>query len=259
MKISFYSDLHTEFDLGDPWYPPVLPDTDVVILAGDCFVAGYYDDVSWLENVIIQQRGKEIIFVPGNHDFYGVTSIESFNQTMEALEGAHRRFHYLNNKAVEIGGVVFHGTPLWSAFNAYGPVMEIETMAYTRNRVADFTRIPNLTPEKMREMGLEARKWLRRSLEEHKGKRSVIVTHFPPLLQCENPHYDISPLSPYFNNNIGPLISEFDDVELFIYGHNHFNRQFEWCDVKFMTNQRGYPKEGSYMGESFDPSIVVEI
>lgn len=257
MKISFYSDLHTEFDLGTPWYPPVIPEVDVVILAGDCFVAGYYDDVSWLKTVITQQREKQIIYVPGNHDFYGATSMETFHRSLEILEDAHKRFHYLNNKSVDIGGVMFHGTPLWTTFEAYGPVMGIEAMQYVRNRIADFSRIPDMTPEKMSSLGYEAKNWLRKSLEVYKNHRNIVVTHFPPVLACENPHYDVSPLSPYFNNHLSWL--SYLNVEMFIYGHNHYNRKFEWNDVTFLCNQKGYPKEGRYMGDKFDPNIIVEI
>ena len=62
MKIRVLSDLHLEFQ---SWTPPSVP-ADVVVLAGD--IASGADGIHWGREHFPE---SEIIYVPGNHEFFG--------------------------------------------------------------------------------------------------------------------------------------------------------------------------------------------
>jgi predicted phosphodiesterase len=62
MKLHILSDLHTEF--AD--FEPPETDADIVILAGDIGVG--LGGLSWVARHL---SDRPIIYVPGNHEFYG--------------------------------------------------------------------------------------------------------------------------------------------------------------------------------------------
>jgi predicted phosphodiesterase len=92
MKLHILSDLHIEFAHFE------LPETDadVIVLAGDVGVGT--TGVEWITK---QASNKPIIYVPGNHEFYGhgISLIE------ELKNAAPCNVHVLDNEQVVIDGV----------------------------------------------------------------------------------------------------------------------------------------------------------
>ena len=109
MKIHVLSDLHTEFA---PFHPPET-DADVVVLAGDVGVGtrGVPMIREWFPD-------RPVVYVAGNHEFYR----EAIPRLSEKIAGAAEgtRVHYLENRAVVIGGVRFLGCTLWTDFDVFG-------------------------------------------------------------------------------------------------------------------------------------------
>ena len=105
MRIRLLSDLHLEFC---PWDPPRVA-ADVVVLAGDIHngLAG----IRWAA----EQFSVPVIYVPGNHEYDGHDIIK-LRERWRAPEWPDH-VHVLDDRAVEIAGVRFVGSTLWTDFN----------------------------------------------------------------------------------------------------------------------------------------------
>ncbi len=80
------------------------------ILAGD--IATGANGIGWARTAF---PDKEIVYVTGNHEFYGGTyelQIEELRREAEA-----KGVHFLERGRAEIGGITFLGATLWTDFN----------------------------------------------------------------------------------------------------------------------------------------------
>jgi predicted phosphodiesterase len=92
MRIRVYSDLHLEFG---PFDPPSSADVDVVVLAGDIDVKG--------RGVAFAERFPcPVVYVPGNHEYYGGSIPRLTEKLKEAARGSH--VHVLDGDSVVLGG-----------------------------------------------------------------------------------------------------------------------------------------------------------
>jgi len=240
MKIAVYSDLHLEFN--KDLKLNVADEVEVIVLAGDIVVG---KESKFITNLCSQYPDKEIVYVAGNHEYYK-GDVAEFDMFYENLSNEIRNLHFLNNKAVEIGGVMFHGTTLWTGFNSKGEAWRsIGKMEAERN-ISDFYTIKirgsRMSADIMEGLHKQSVQWLHRSLQEHSNKTNVVVTHWPPLIECKHPHIEPNTLDSYFNNDLQELVSECN-IDLWCYAHNHWSDEFKLYGTRFISNQLGYPRE----------------
>src|SRR5579872_7433560 len=109
VKIRVLSDLHLEIQ---DWTPPHT-EADIIILAGDI-----HSGVRGVEWARLQFPLIPILYVPGNHEFYG----RDLQETLSDLQKAGRRFgvDVLCGRGVVIGGLRFLGTTLWTDYALHG-------------------------------------------------------------------------------------------------------------------------------------------
>lgn len=105
MKLYVLSDLHLEFST----FEPFKTDADVVVLAGD--IGKGTSGIEWARNAF---PDKEIVYVPGNHEFYGTQRPE----TLAGMRIAAQKngVHLLDKDELVIGNVHFLGCTLWTDF-----------------------------------------------------------------------------------------------------------------------------------------------
>lgn len=117
MRLIVVSDLHLEF--GPFSFPATLPEFDVAVFAGDVHVP-IKEAIHWLayERVCGALKGKPIIYVPGNHEFYR----QEMKSSLVEGEGAATQagIHLLNRRAIVIDGVRFVGAILWTNYRLLG-------------------------------------------------------------------------------------------------------------------------------------------
>jgi Calcineurin-like phosphoesterase superfamily domain len=129
MKLHILSDLHLAvFGLDRP-----ETDADVVILAGDI---GRPDEaVAWARHF-----GKPVLYVPGNHEFYG-GSIDGTAAELGRLS-AGTCIRVLDNAEIVIGPIRFLGATLWTDFGLFGKgENKTAAMAEGQRLLRDFSRI----------------------------------------------------------------------------------------------------------------------
>lgn len=262
MRISLYSDLHLEMVVHRKgalaWEPPVL-DVDVVILAGD--IGSHAHGIEWAATAFRKlPASPEIIYVVGNHEYYGA-HIEEL--TAELRKAAKRLgVHFLENDVIEIAGVRFLGTALWSDFKLYGSDERmINSIHAARNYISDYSTIFGvdqkfIEPRDTIQLHRDARAFLERELAKPFDGKTVVVTHFAPHRGCIAARFDGEALTPYFTVDMSPLMQKYP-IALWAFGHTHGNVDFVaegGCRV--ISNQRGYPSE---LNSDFRDNLVIEV
>lgn len=270
MKLLILSDLHLEF------LPLILDsnDADVVVLAGD--IALGVDGISWGRKSFPHQ---EVVYVAGNHEFYG----HDWDTLLDDLREEARRqnVHFLENDAVDIGGVRFLGTGLWTDFDLFGVAYRAMTMRTAQQYMTDFARIsvarpqdgfdprkgkagpdrqPLLTPEVWRARHLASREWLQARLAEPTHNKTVVVTHFLPGMQSVAERFKRDFTSAAFASNLDGLMGR---AALWVHGHTHDSFDYTLNGTRVVCNPRGYCEfSGSGMeceNRLFDAEKMVEI
>ena len=246
MKVHLVSDLHAGFRA------PELPETgaDVLVLAGDVDVGlrGMELAKAWSARV-------PVIYVAGNHEYYGEAIPRHTQRLAAAAEGSD--VHFLENRSVEIGGVRFLGCTLWTDFDLFGARMV--AMAAAQEVMNDFRKI-RVSPEfrRLRPRDLEAvhatsLRWLLACLEEPFAGPTVVVTHHAPSLRSCRPDLRSDPVTPAFASDLGWLLD--GRAALWLHGHTHFSCDYEVGGTRVVSNQYGYPGENT----GFDPACVLDV
>lgn len=247
MKLHVLSDLHTEFA------PFELPDTgaDVLVLAGDVGMG-----LSGLELAARWARVRPVVYVAGNHEYYR-EAIPRLTRRL-AAEAKGTGVHFLEDRAVEVGGVRFLGCTLWTDFDLFG---ERAYSAQAAQAAMNDFRLIRKDPEFRRFLPGDARqihqksiRWLVEALETPFDGPTVVVTHHAPGLRSVQPHYRDHPVTAAYASDLEWLLD--GRAALWIHGHTHFSADYQVGGTRVLSNQRGYPDEPA---EGFDPQLVVEV
>ncbi|MDD4912222.1 MAG: metallophosphoesterase [Sideroxydans sp.] len=251
MKIHILSDLHIEYTV----YEPAAVEADVIVLAGDICLSTR--GIAWAR---MAWPDKEIVFVPGNHEYYrSEMGIE--NEQMEMAAKVYG-VHVLNRGEVVIDGVRFLGATLWTDFKLFGEAERPWAYAAGLNGLRDFRVIDfgvnTFMPQDSAEINAEDVAWLENKLKHERfDGATVVVTHHLPSSHSVAERYRKELLSACF-------ASDFDNLmgysKLWIHGHTHDSFDYELNGTRVVCNPRGYCKLGQPPeNPTFDPNLVIEI
>ncbi len=247
MKLHLLNDLHIEFEDFEP--PPT--DADVVVLAGDIGVG--LEGLRWAK---VSFPDKPVIYVPGNHEFYH-HDIALIGELKAQSPGY---IHVLDNDQVEIDGVRFLDSILWTDFALFGEADKFLAMQQAQQRVADFAIIQNqgqrFTPGDAIKLHEASRNWLAVTLAEPFDGKTVVVTHHAPSPRSVHPRYASDLLTPAFASNMEDLMDG-DRAVFWIHGHMHESYDYEIYGSRVVCNPRGYALKA--LNLEFRPDWVVEI
>jgi len=242
VKLQVMSDLHLErYAEDDGWKLvrslPVL--AEVLVLAGDITPL---DDravaakrLGWLCS-----RWKHVVYVPGNHEYYGCTPWMA-EAALDALEGElpNLRLLKVGRTWAEPSLPRFVGCTLW--FRARAP----------SRYLADFRLIRDFTPWVYEEND-RAKAWLAETV----GPGDVVVTHHMPSSRSVHQRYLVSPLNDYFLSSEMKTIAERKPA-LWLHGHSHEAVDYRLHETRILSNPKGYPLESK--ATTFNPALVVEV
>lgn len=234
MRLAIGSDLHLEFG------GVALTNTgaDVLVLAGDICVARKLP-LAWFFDIC--EEFSHVIYVPGNHEYYGSDIDHMIPKLKRDLE-CFSNLHVLNNETVEINGVTFAGSTLWSSLDNRNPL----TMHKVQRGMNDFyqifmdthpTFIHNHPPR------LSTDRWC----DEHAAavafllhaNADVIITHFSPSYQSCSEKYLTSSINPGFHSDLNWLIEKLAP-SMWIHGHTHDAFDYSIAKTRVICNPRGY-------------------
>lgn len=267
-RILIYSDLHLEFG---PYTPPPDLAYDVVILAGDIHTPGTRG-VRWAQRKAVF-GGKPVIYVPGNHEYYGQPRAMQLALMRDIAAGSNVRL--LDRDACEVAGVRFLGVTLWTDFRLYehlgipGP----EAAEIAGGRMNDFRLIQEghetdedgaepFRPEDALQEHELGRAWLLQQLAQPVAPGdlpTVVVTHHAPTPRSVAEAFDGHPLSPAFASDLPAEF--FDRARLWVHGHIHANSDYRVGATQVVCNPRGYCEPHSEVTDNpgFDPRLVITV
>lgn len=244
LRLQIVSDLHREHvsNAHDP-----APDIDVLIAAGD--IDNGTNALPWLA----MHKAKRKIYVPGNHEFYGRCMIS----TRAALrsEAVRLGIDLLDNDVVEIEGVAFVGSTLWSDFlvmrRDHDPdrlsepdrvLHRLHASRYAQQRMNDYRVIRFgerlLLPSDTLRLHQDSVAFVDAALSAAK-KPTVVVTHHGPTPESIHPQYDDNSLNGAFVSDLRPLISRHAPV-LWVHGHTHSTIDYVCGRTRVVANPHGY-------------------
>lgn len=237
-----WSDLHDEF-----WGGFDLPDlsapVDGVLIAGDTHTLGRHLDIP---AQAARKYGCPVVVIWGNHEPYGSIWSELLadeTRQFEVLRDEGLDIRVLHGAVTEIAGVRIIGATLWTNLKLYPPFEYLARMmvsAYVQDKAAIFDALK----------------------EPHEGP-SVVMTHHLPVRQLIAPWRMIGGEDKRAMNN-GFACDLWDeirsyDIHTWVWGHSHegdsWSGEGEHGDIRFITNQRGYPGEGP----CFDAAFMLKV
>jgi predicted phosphodiesterase len=253
MKLNILSDLH----LGQGALPWPRNDADVVILAGD--IGRPAEAVAWSARL-----GKPVLYVPGNHEFYGGSIAETAAQ-MKAL-CAGTQVQVLDDDEVQLGGVRFLGSTLWTDFLLFGDgdgrAAAVEEgfrfmRDYQRIQVSEATGTL-FTPLDAAALHQRHAAWLAHRLAQPHDGPTVVITHHAPSARSIHPRFAHSRLNACFVSDADALVAA-SGARLWVHGHTHDSFDYVIQDTRVLCNPRGYFHEGAQENAAFNPHLVVDI
>jgi predicted phosphodiesterase len=253
VTLNILSDLH--LSLGALQIPE--NDADLVILAGD--VARPREATSWASRL-----AKPVLYVPGNHEFYGASIGDTLDELKRLCAGTN--IHVLDNEEINLEGVRFLGTTLWTDFMLFGSgPQRAAAMHEALGFMRDFSRIragqaPGelFTPNDAVELFNIHAGWLARKLAEPYGGPTVVITHHAPSRKSIHPRFSDSLLNACFVSDAEHLIDR-SRVRLWIHGHTHDSFDYIVNGTRVVCNPRGYARGGVNENPLFDPNFLAEI
>jgi Icc-related predicted phosphoesterase len=229
MRISYMSDLHCEFhaDGGKSFVGSLDPaGIDVLVLAGDIAVG---DGIGQVLDLFCRRYDKAtVVYVHGNHEFYGTTR-ERVIEVTRAAVARHKNLRWLDCDVLELGGLRILGAPLW---------FEHPGAAFTQIRrgMNDFFQIKRFEDWVFAE-NERARTFLKRELEPG----DLVVTHHLPAQACVSKRYRGHPLNAFFVCDVEVLMLE-QEPATWIHGHTHDSLDLLVGRTRVLCNPFGYAR-----------------
>ncbi len=227
MNVWYLSDLHLEYRdyklaLGDL----CPPGAQVLVLAGD--IGNGIEAVEWM-NRQQTEIGIPIVFVPGNHDFFDYERTDLFALLVEMQAIAAPRVHILYNESLELDGVMFLGTTLWTDYHysdqpdRYSQLDLMRAAAMFPDYDAIYRGDSKFTPQDCAELHEEARDWLETellTLRDQGCDRRVVATHYLPSPRSLDPRFLGQDTNAAFCSDLPDAFLGL--AKVWLHGHTHY-------------------------------------
>ncbi|MDE2252924.1 MAG: metallophosphoesterase family protein [Betaproteobacteria bacterium] len=236
MKIQLASDLHLEFLARQfPNETLIAPavGADVLVLAGDIG-----NDLLGVN--LFAHWPVPVIYVPGNHEYYGTDWPKIREQLQRAARGTS--VTVLDNGTWEYKGVRFLGATLWTDYRLRANRTQRQLMDVAGSRLRDHSVIragaEAFTPAMALSDHEQSRRWLEEQLALPFAGRTVVVTHHAPSARSIHPRFLGEPVNAAFVSELDGLVEKAD---LWLHGHVHDSFDYAVGGCRVVANPRGYP------------------
>lgn len=244
MKIQIVSDLHLEFAENKGRFK-VNKKADLLIIAGD-LGCGHDRQLDFIKSVSSQ---VPTILILGNHDPMWST----LKETKEFWNNVDLKgFYFLDNQTIEINGIHFIGSTLWSDLNK-DPVNSL----YIMKNIADYKAIYKDEAHKSFVNISDLQDEFEKSLEfvneelQKSYPRKVLITHHLPTYASVSEKYLTSRANAAFATDLTNMLLYSTGLELCAHGHTHETLNYKLGDLHVVCNPLGYPHENNQYTNNF--------
>lgn len=248
MKIQYMSDLHLEFYHGNR--PPIPKKMgDVLVLAGDIDLG--VNAIPWIEQCT--HVWDNVIYILGNHEYYGhkmwklpkvvEASMAGYSvgkdYKLERLFDPIANCHFLDNNTVEIDGVNFIGSTLWSKAD---PMLSFQMNDFKKITQKYAGRYGKFTPAEATRIFYNNKLWLKTQIDTN--KKNVIVTHHAPSMQsaATRRYAGVQPFmhTGYATDILEEFVPFAENISVWIHGHTHQSSDYVEQGIHVVANTFGY-------------------
>lgn len=263
MKIQLASDVHLELlQQALPGERLILPayGADVLVLAGDITNGTQAID-------LFKDWPVPVLYVAGNHEFYGHALEQVRVSLAKAAEGTSIRF--LDNGTADFGGVRFLGCTLWTDYRLYSDRSQEELMRNAERCLNDHRLIQSnghvfSAADALREHEHSCR-WLEHELAAPYDGKTVVITHHGPHPRSIHPRYTENATNAAFASKLDRLLT---CADLWLHGHVHDSFDYNEGGCRVVANPLGYArnrydassaKELQFENSTFEWACVIDL
>ncbi|MBX9455473.1 MAG: metallophosphoesterase [Rhizobium sp.] len=264
MKALVFSDLHLAHSDLD-YVLDFPPEAEIAIVAGDV-LAPVSMSMRWLKEHV-GMRGLPVVFVAGNHEYYGHEISETLSDGL-AARTKYRDVHLLEKDSIVLDGVRFLGCTLWTDYDLYqrpDEAMRAARLGLNDHRLIELERDgewPKFLPQDALTSHQASRVWLEGELATPFDGKTVVVTHHAPHPNSIHPRFLGDQLTPAFVSDLSGVIERWQP-DVWVHGHVHNCHQYTVGKTRVVCNPRGYVRKSFFGPERenphFDPFKIIDI
>lgn len=258
MKIKIASDLHLEF-FNALEYLPDVGLGDVLILAGDIVCARHLNKNGYLRDVYLRffdncsKNFEKVLYVMGNHEFYGYNYKSAYNTIKENIPS---NFYLMENDTVTIGDWNFIGFTFWTNFRNANPIEMLNAEMYMNDykviRVDSNYR--KLRAQDTLGFHRASIDYLFSQLNEY-DKNVFVISHHAPSYQSISEEFKNANCNDSFCSQYDNLILNYNQIKYWVHGHVHSPFDYKIGDCRVICNPLGYRHDSI----TYDPSLYLKI
>ncbi|MDQ6963189.1 MAG: metallophosphoesterase [Mariprofundaceae bacterium] len=235
MKIQLLSDLHIEFE--HFYYEST--NADVIVLAGDIHIKD--KGIRW---ALDQIKDKPVLYVLGNHEFYGKAYPKHIESLKELAEQSN--VHVLENKGMTIDGVNFFGCTLWTDFQLYG---DARLTGYECQQIMNDYKKIRLSPQYRKLRSIDTSNIHRHSLHSLQaelaakaGEKNIVISHHGPSERSLASTAKGEVVSAAYVSSLEDTIYTYQPT-YWLHGHMHCSSDYQVGGCRVLCNPKGYPHQ----------------
>jgi len=245
MKIRYVSDLHLEI------CPFVLPydddgdeGNDILVIAGDFAVADKFTDNMRRFFLNVSNRFMEVIYVPGNHEYYHGDISNSIKNLKEHLASMHN-IHVLDREVHWVADVAFIGATLWTdVWERSEHAMHVIKNGLNDYHVVRANGYRDLDPEDTVIIHDNHKQFIFEEVAKARAENAtkvVVISHHAPSHLSIHPKWAGHSLNAAFSSDLFDPIKD-SGPDLWFHGHMHDNFDYVIGNTRVICNPRGYSK-----------------
>ena len=269
------SDIHAD---ASPWVPPPGPRVDVAIVAGDVSDGLCRRALPWLAEHVVPRAGA-VIYVPGNHDFYGTRMPDEIERARgTAIEAGIRLLDL--GQVLNLGRVQIIGATLWSDYRIGGEGTRAAAMAacgdrhtgmrdHRRIQTRDAAGVPAaFRPQEAAALHARHRARVEEALAAEWDGPRIVVTHHAPNARSLLHGEVRETIDAAYASDLSALMEGAGAPDIWIHGHVHRSADYVVGRTRVVANPRGHDtshqrRDGTWAdgreNPAFDGGLVVEI
>jgi Icc-related predicted phosphoesterase len=249
------SDLHLDKYCAAQTFP-WIGKGDVLILAGDILRVKHLKKNGYLKNVYLRflidcsKNFKKVLYVLGNHEFWGYNYESTFKTIREYLPD---NFQLLNNDIIKIEDYNFIGFSFWTNFRNSNPIEMIDAESYMNDyrRIRIGSNYRKLRAQDTLNFHNESREYLLQQLEVIKDN-VFVISHHSPSYQSVSENFKNANCNSAYCSDYDGLILNHPQIKYWIHGHTHTYFDYKIGECRVICNPAGYPGQSTNFQKDFE-------
>jgi len=255
MKFDLISDIHfSSYKLDD--LRGINPSSPILMLLGDvCEVYNFNHVKKFFE--YISKNWNTVLYVPGNHEFYGGDLRNTVNEIRRNLS-VFKNIILIDNEVISIDNVRFIGSTLWSDMEKENPLSMMTCKDYINDYhhiwKRDKGKITRITPQDTIRLFKRNINFIKTVLDPLCD--NVVLTHHAPSFKSISPQYVGNACNGAFVSDLDEFILNHPEIKIWAHGHTHSKVDYEIGSCRVIGNPLGYRGELFKNENAYKPMTI---